>query len=94
MPRRKPVFLVLLFVGLLLFLLGFVMTTYLFIGSLLVFISAFRLPKHSSKCPKCKKDNTLEPWVTDYFCNYCSSSLYKEKDGWSRSKDDQKRRSE
>ncbi|MEW9669132.1 hypothetical protein [Ammoniphilus sp. 3BR4] len=84
MVRRKPVALVLLLLSLILVLPGFLVSYYLFIASLLAALVLLKIPSIASKCPRCKKDNLLEPWVTRYRCIKCNTWLSKEKNGWSR----------
>ncbi|RXT08133.1 hypothetical protein [Ammoniphilus sp. CFH 90114] len=86
MIQRKPVSFVLILLSLCMIPLGFLYSYYLFIAAVLFILFRLKVPINSSKCPRCKEENTMEPWVTRYRCTRCKTALYKEKNGWSRIK--------
>ncbi|WP_134699097.1 hypothetical protein [Ammoniphilus sp. YIM 78166] len=84
MIQRRPISFILLSLALLMIPLAFLISYYLFFATAVLLICQFKIPTKTTKCPRCKKDNTIESWTVRYLCASCETSLYKEKSGWSR----------
>lgn len=87
MIRRRPLSFLFSFLSLASLLLVFTVSYYFLLAAIILFLLRFQVPLKHSKCPRCRKDNELEPWITAYPCACCKTELIKEKNGWSRIKE-------
>lgn len=87
MIRRRPLSFTFSVLSLVSLLLIFNVSHYFLLATIILLILQFQVPLNHSKCPRCRKDNKLEPWVTGYPCACCKTALIKEKNGWSRTKE-------
>jgi phage FluMu protein Com len=86
MARRRPLRMTLSGLIIMSLLLSFFASLYFFLVAIGLFLAHRQTPTLITKCPRCKKNNLIEPWVISYSCQSCLASLTKEKEGWSRLK--------
>ena len=83
MVRRKPLKCGFTFLSILSIPFIFLISEFFLISTIVSFLLRFKVPFLTSMCPRCRKNNELEPWVTDYSCAHCQATLKKE-ENWSR----------
>lgn len=87
MIRRRPLSFTFSLFSAASLLLVFTISYYFFLATIILFLLRFQIPLKPSKCPRCRRDNELEPWITMYPCAGCKTELIKENSGWSRIKE-------
>lgn len=87
MIRRRPLSFTFSAISIVSLVLVFTVSYYFLLATIILFLLRFQVPLKSSKCPRCRKDNQIEQWVTEYPCACCKAELLKESNGWSRMKE-------
>jgi len=84
MVRRRPLWVGLTGLSILSIPFIFLISVFFLMPAILFFLLRFKTPFSLSMCPRCRKNNELEPWVGTYSCAHCQALLKKEDNHWSR----------